>query len=248
MIRTLILLAVASLNFVGPNCNAQVAADSRVSDMKKNTVRYGEFLYDLAARESSFVAKIDAGDESPELVWELVVQAAENRDYEGNQDAPSHAPRITAHFKSRRVRGWRGLVGKKFKLSPGKTSSASVYTAFHEFAEEYTIEIIDKRADELLIRGDWDVREGVEAYGWVPVTGVLVRVDEELFRSRMLALAPPPGATELPPGPSRDSLYADMFAHARQAIGDYIEGEQLGPPKVKDIWYVWFPTQSQRSR
>lgn len=207
--------------------------------MQLNTIRYDEFQYEVS-KESQLSASINLAGLDSRLIWALDVWAADTSAY-AHQEGPRHL-HADAFFHLRGVCRCQDLVGRSVEEELPEESDICVYTGVHESAISYRVEILDRRGSEFLIHANWNVYVPVEAFAWVPLTGVLVYVDEAVFGDRVRSFdLPNPDADEIPWSPMRDTLYADMIAHASDAVQKRLVIEEFGEPEVRQFFLVWFP-------
>ena len=209
-------------------------------------LRYGtKFLYDLSNEDSYLDASITVtGDDAP-LIWCLKMAAAATEKYSGQDEAPYLAPKADAFFELPGLPDWRDLVGKSVDKQLTEDSSESVYSGFHNFAKSNRVRILERRQSEFLISAQWDIDIPVEAEGWIPFTGVLVCVDDEIFGERIRAMHLPEDSKELPPGPEANKFNAEIKADAAHVLQKYFAIEDFGEPEIRKFLLVWFPLKSQ---
>jgi len=179
----------------------------------------------------------------------LKIKAVDSDAYFKDDDAPYYAPSTGASFRLQDVEDWRDLVGQSIEEQLPEDTDVSVYVGIHRFALSYRVQIIDRREDEFLVNANWDIHCPVDVYGWVPFTGVLVNVDEDMFRDRVRAFdLLNPDDEELPPTPERDMLYADLIAHASGALRNHFDMDEFDEPEIRNFFCVWFPLKSTNGK
>lgn len=223
-----------------PTREKDIEITNNPSTTRQNTVRYGQYDYELSKERSSLEGFIDT--EGSTLTWGLEIYGVDTDAYDGT-DAPCYPPFATAGLGSEEVSNWRELVG--VSCEEPDPDGETVYVGYHQLSTRYQVDVLDRRGSEFLVRAQWDADETVVAYGWVPFTGVLVRLDHEKFGNRIKRMMRDeeldPHADDLSPSPERDRLYADMVASASHTLRIHCAIEDFDKPEVRKLMWVWFP-------